>query len=69
LSARVLLVSWESAERELVERLLDAGELPALARLRADGRWREVASPNGFGDDSAWMSFCTGVDLDVHERC
>jgi predicted AlkP superfamily phosphohydrolase/phosphomutase len=48
---------------------LDAGVLPTLARLRADGRWREVESPAGLGDDAAWMSFCTGVDVDVHGRC
>jgi predicted AlkP superfamily phosphohydrolase/phosphomutase len=65
---RVLLVSWDGAERDLVERWTRDGRLPALARLRADGEWREVVSPEGLGDSAAWTSFATGVDVAVHGR-
>lgn len=68
MGARVLLVSWDGAERDLVDRWTRDGRLPTLARLRADGEWREVVSPAGLGDSAAWTSFATGVDVGEHGR-
>jgi predicted AlkP superfamily phosphohydrolase/phosphomutase len=68
-AARVLLVSWDGAERALVDRWTGDGRLPTLARLRAEGDWRDVMSPEGLGDSAAWTSFATGVDVAVHRRC
>jgi predicted AlkP superfamily phosphohydrolase/phosphomutase len=68
-TARVLFVSWESAERELIDRWVSDGRLPTLAALRANGVRVDVESPVGFGDDAAWTSFATGADLGEHGRC
>ena len=67
-SARVLVVVWESAERELIDRWTADGTLPTLARLRRAGAWHDVDSPAGFADDAAWTSFCTGAGVEEHER-
>lgn len=69
MGAKVLMVAWDSAERDLVDRWASDGRLPMLAGLRSSGLEREVASPNAFGDDAAWASFCTGTELRVHSRC
>ena len=69
LSARVLLVCWESAERDLVETLMRRARRPRWrGSARLDNGARSIR-PTGFGDDAAWMSFCTGVGVEEHRRC
>jgi predicted AlkP superfamily phosphohydrolase/phosphomutase len=59
----VLIVVIDPAEARIVRRLLDAGELPALARL---GAWSDVASTNDMGSESVGPSFLTCSTPDCH---
>jgi predicted AlkP superfamily phosphohydrolase/phosphomutase len=68
LGSKLLVVAWDSADRDLVDRWSAEGRLPTLARLRASGVWSEVRAADAFGDDAAWASFSTGAGLDVHAR-
>ncbi|MFN8028636.1 MAG: alkaline phosphatase family protein [Acidimicrobiia bacterium] len=68
MTARILLVGWDGADRALVEEWVSAGRLPNLARLRARGRRGEVASLPGLGDDAAWATFSTTVGPERHGR-
>ncbi len=63
-----MLIGVDAADRDIVTSGIDAGELPALAALRARGLWGEVTSPRALGDDGAWCSFATGVGPGRHRR-
>jgi predicted AlkP superfamily phosphohydrolase/phosphomutase len=67
-TADVLLIGLDAADADDVARLADAGELPVLAGLRADGMRSGVTSIDGLGDDAAWSSFATGVGPGGHGR-
>ena len=41
--AKVIAIAMDSADGELVERWMDAGLLPGLARLRREGAWGRIA--------------------------
>lgn len=55
-----LIVGIDSAEPTLVRALIDAGRLPAIAGLLADGWWRDLASPAVIGSGTVWPTFMTG---------
>lgn len=62
----VLAVGVDAAEPEFVRGLIDAGALPALARLLDEGEWRGVASSARIGSGTVWPSFFTGREPCVH---
>jgi predicted AlkP superfamily phosphohydrolase/phosphomutase len=62
----VLLVVIDPADRRIVGDLLDAGELPVLAKLRAAGGWSEVVSTNDVGSESVAPTFLTCSTPDCH---
>jgi predicted AlkP superfamily phosphohydrolase/phosphomutase len=68
MSATVLLVGLDSADRDLVVSWADMGRLPTLQKLRRDGVWGEVTGMPGLGDDAAWSSFSTGLGPGSHGR-
>ena len=57
---RVLAIALDAAEPTFVRRLIDEGQMPALASLLARGRWLRVDSPAYIGSGAVWPSFITG---------
>jgi predicted AlkP superfamily phosphohydrolase/phosphomutase len=63
---RVLIVGWDGADWKILEPLLDAGELPHLARLIARGRRGVSLSCLPSHSWAAWPTFLTGLDPAGH---
>ncbi|PYP40563.1 MAG: phosphodiesterase, partial [Gemmatimonadetes bacterium] len=63
---RVLVLGLDGLEPRLVEPMLEAEELPALARLRAAGGYSRVATTYPAQTPVAWSSFATGVNPGGH---
>lgn len=64
--ARFLLIGLDGAEPSLVERWMDAGRLPNLARLRDSGAYLPCASTTPPATFPAWTSCVTGVNPGRH---
>jgi predicted AlkP superfamily phosphohydrolase/phosphomutase len=63
---RVLVIGLDGLEPSLVEAMLDAGELPALAALRARGGYGRLATTFPAQTPVAWSSFATGTNPGGH---
>jgi predicted AlkP superfamily phosphohydrolase/phosphomutase len=63
---RVLVVGWDGADWEILDPLLEAGELPALAALIARGRRGVSRSCLPSHSWAAWPTFLTGRDPAGH---
>jgi predicted AlkP superfamily phosphohydrolase/phosphomutase len=64
--SRVLAIGLDAAEPALVRRLIEAGELPVLKRLMAEGTWSNVLSPAPLGSGTVWPTFFTGASPAEH---
>ena len=62
----VLLIGWDAADRELVERLCAAGELPTLSRLKARGAYGSLEGCASRFAGGVWPTFYTGRDVAWH---
>ena len=60
------VLQFDSPALPLVESLLAAGRLPALASLRARGQWTTMDARATFLQSSTYMTLCTGVDVREH---
>jgi predicted AlkP superfamily phosphohydrolase/phosphomutase len=63
---RVLAIGIDSAESNLVRRMIDQGEMPILKTLLADGQWIQLESPTSIGTSSVWPTFLTGKAAERH---
>ncbi len=63
---RVLLVGWDGADWKIASPLLDAGELPQLANLVANGASGPLASLPPYLSPMLWNSIATGKYADQH---
>ena len=63
---RVLVVGWDGADWEILDPLLEAGELPALATLVERGRRGTALSSLPSHSWAAWPTFLTGRDPGGH---
>jgi hypothetical protein len=57
---KVLLVGWDAADWEIIHPLVDAGQMPHLARLIRGGAWGELASLEPMLSPMLWTSIATG---------
>jgi predicted AlkP superfamily phosphohydrolase/phosphomutase/tetratricopeptide (TPR) repeat protein len=57
---RVLLIGWDAADWKVIQPLLDAGELPHLARLVAGGMRGNIATLYPALSPMLWTSIATG---------
>jgi predicted AlkP superfamily phosphohydrolase/phosphomutase len=62
----VIVIGLDGLEPKIVEPMLDAGELPNLARLRAQGGYARVATTCPAQTPVAWSSFATGTNPGGH---
>jgi predicted AlkP superfamily phosphohydrolase/phosphomutase len=63
---RVLVVGWDGADWDILDPLLDAGELPALRALSERGRRGVTRSSLPSHSWAAWPTFLTGRDPGGH---
>lgn len=63
---RVLVLGLDGLEPRVAEPMLEAGALPALARLRAAGAYARVATTFPAQTPVAWSTFATGVNPGGH---
>jgi predicted AlkP superfamily phosphohydrolase/phosphomutase len=63
---KVVVVGLDGLEPKIVDRLLARGELPNLARLRAQGGYGRVATTTPAQTPVAWSTFATGVNPGGH---
>lgn len=62
----VLVLGLDGLEPTIVERLLEAGELPHLASLRRRGGYARLATTYPAQTPVAWSSFATGTNPGAH---
>lgn len=63
---KVVVIGLDGLEPTIVDRMLEAGELPSLARLRIDGGYSRVATTWPAQTPVAWSTFATGVNPGGH---
>ena len=65
-STRLLAIAIDAAEPTFVRRLIDEGEMPALASLLREGTWLRVKSPAYVGSGAVWPTFMSAQGPEVH---
>lgn len=63
---KMIVVGIDGFDPRLAERLMDAGELPHLAAMRAAGGYARLGSSVPPQSPVAWANFITGADPGVH---
>jgi predicted AlkP superfamily phosphohydrolase/phosphomutase len=63
---KVVVIGLDGLEPKIVDRMLEAGELPHLARLRVAGGYSRVATTWPAQTPVAWSTFATGVNPGGH---
>jgi predicted AlkP superfamily phosphohydrolase/phosphomutase len=63
---RVIVIGFDGFDPRLSERLMDAGRLPNLAKLRAGGGFSPLGTSIPPQSPVAWANFITGADAGVH---
>lgn len=66
LARKVIVVGLDGFEPTIVEAMLQAGELPQLARLRVHGSYTRLATTTPAQTPVAWSTFATGVNPGGH---
>ncbi|MBZ5703043.1 MAG: alkaline phosphatase family protein [Acidobacteriia bacterium] len=65
-TSRVVILGFDGMDPELTERFIQEGKLPNLAKLRANGTFRRLATTLPPISPVAWSSFLTGVNPGKH---
>ena len=63
---KVIVIGLDGLSPAIVDRLLAAGQLPNLARLREQGGYSRVATTRPAQTPVAWSTFATGVNPGGH---
>jgi len=63
---RVIVIGLDGLEPKIVEPMLNAGELPHLARVRAAGGYARVRTTFPAQTPVAWSTFATGTNPGGH---
>src|SRR5262245_9890719 len=59
--SRVVVLGFDGADARLVERWMDEGRLPNLAKLREEGSYAPLLPTNPPQTPVSWSSFATGT--------
>jgi predicted AlkP superfamily phosphohydrolase/phosphomutase len=65
-AARLVVIGFDGMDPTLLERWMQAGELPEFARLRAEGHYQRLGTSNPPQSPVAWSSFATGTGAGEH---
>ncbi len=63
---KVIVIGFDGMDPRLCERLMDAGELPNLSKMRDAGGYRRLGTTIPPQSPVAWASFITGANPGVH---
>ncbi len=63
---KVIVIGLDGLDEEIVKTMLASGELPHLARLRAEGGYSPVATTTPAQTPVAWSTFATGTNPGRH---
>lgn len=63
---KAIVIGFDGMEPRLVERFIEQGQLPHLARLRKEGTYRHLESTLPALSPVAWSTFQTGVEPGKH---
>ncbi len=66
---KVLLIGWDAADWEMIDPLLQRGQMPALARLISGGVRGKLATIQPVLSPMLWTSIATGKRPDKHGIC
>lgn len=66
---RVLLVGWDAADWQMINPLIQRGEMPTLASMMQRGAWGNLASMQPMLSPMLWNSIATGKRPDQHGIC
>jgi predicted AlkP superfamily phosphohydrolase/phosphomutase len=64
--SRALFIGLDSAEPNLIDELIERGQLPNLALLKRDARCARLRVPPGLSHQGTWASLYTGVNPGEH---
>lgn len=68
MGAKVLVIGWDGAEKDLLLQWSESGKLPTIQRLSNKGLWVIISTPLGMGDEAIWTTLYTGVSPAKHGR-
>ena len=63
---KVIVFGIDGLDPKIMEKLMDAGQLPAFQRLRVDGTYRQLATTNPAESPVVWSSIATGKNPGGH---
>jgi predicted AlkP superfamily phosphohydrolase/phosphomutase len=63
---KVVILGLDGLDPMICERLMDAGKLPNLSRLRETGSYHRLATSTPAMSPVAWSTFATGADASRH---
>lgn len=66
---KVLLIGWDAADWEMIDPLLQSGQMPALAQLIKGGLRGNLATLQPVLSPMLWTSIATGKRADKHGIC
>lgn len=65
-SGRILLIGWDAADWQVIDPMVEAGEMPVLARLIEEGVMGNLATLQPPVSPMLWNSIATGKTADKH---
>jgi predicted AlkP superfamily phosphohydrolase/phosphomutase len=65
--SKVIVLGFDGADANLVQKWMEEGRLPNLARLRSEGCYSPLLAPNPPQTPVSWATFATGLDPGKHE--
>ncbi|HVU28441.1 MAG TPA: alkaline phosphatase family protein [Verrucomicrobiae bacterium] len=66
---KILLIGWDAADWEMIDPLLESGQMPALAQLITGGLRGNLATLQPVLSPMLWTSIATGKRADKHGIC
>lgn len=66
MSTKLLAVGLDGAEISLLNKLIDEGKLPNIAKLLANGRMGKIQGPSTISSAAIWPTFMTGRGPESH---
>lgn len=67
LARRVMLIGWDAADWQMIQPLLDAGQMPNLSRMAESGVMGKITTLHPILSPILWTSIATGKTGDKHQ--
>ncbi len=63
---KILLIGWDAADRKIIDKLIDKGEMPALKSLKENGCYGNLLTLDPPFSPMLWTTIATGKLPDKH---